>query len=59
MNTENKESIADTDDTIATANDLLLVSDEFDSFYEEFFLRKEFRNLIQKRHFKNYDSDSW
>jgi hypothetical protein len=59
MNSENKESIADTDETSATVNGLLLLSDEFDSFYEEFFLRKEFRSVIQKRHFKNYDSDSW
>jgi hypothetical protein len=46
MNTENKESIADTDETSTPVNDLLLLSDEFDSFYKDFFLRKEIRNVI-------------
>ena len=58
MNRRNKEYEADvTEEGNATANDLALVFDEFDSFYEDSLLRREFRNIVQKRHFKNYDSE--
>ncbi len=58
MNRKNKESKVDaTEEDSATANDLALVFDEFDSFYEDSLLRREFRNIVQKRHFKNYDPE--
>jgi len=56
MNSKDMAFKADTEETSAAANDLSLLFEEFDSLYDDFLLRREFRNIIQKRQFKSYDS---